>query len=195
MAGELTLPELVVCPSGNLALIYFPRLPGRVSLERIEATWPGLVGALADHPGIGLLMVRSEAEGTLVYGPDGARQLDGDDVDGTDPLAPFGRHARTGLRRVDGMADCGDLVVISRFDTETDEVAAFEELIGSHGGLGGDQTKPFILHPTEWKVEGPIIGAEDVYRQLRQWLERAGVGPADVRVTGAGAETTPAPRP
>jgi uncharacterized membrane protein YvlD (DUF360 family) len=195
VAGEPTLPELVVCPSGNLALISFPRLPGRVTLEMIEATWPGLVGALADHPGIGLLMVRSEAEGTLVYGPDGARQLDGDDIDGTDPLTPFGRHARTSLRRVDGMADCGDLVVISLFDTETDEVAAFEELIGSHGGLGGDQTKPFILHPTEWKVDGPIIGAEDVYRQLRHWLERAGVGAAEDGVTGSGTGATPTHRP
>jgi uncharacterized membrane protein YvlD (DUF360 family) len=187
VAGEPTPPELVVCASGNFALIYFPRLPERASLETIEASWPGLVGALADHPGIGLLMVRSEAEGTLVYGPDGARQLEGDDVDGADPLTPFGRHARTGLRRVDGMADCGDLVVVSLLDTETDEVAAFEELIGSHGGLGGDQTKPFILHPSEWRIDGPLIGAEDVYRQLRHWLERLGVTDAGDRATAGDA--------
>jgi uncharacterized membrane protein YvlD (DUF360 family) len=185
VTGEPVPPELIVCASGNLALIYFPRLPGRVTLESIELTWPGLTGALADHPGIGLLMVRSASEGTLVYGPEGARQLDGKDVDGADPLTPFGRHARTGLRRIDAMADCGDLVVISLLDTETDEVAAFEELIGSHGGVGGDQTKPFILHPSDWQIDGALIGAEDVNRQLRRWLERLGIE----------ADATPAPSP
>ncbi len=28
-------------------------------------------------------------------------------------------------------------------------VAAFEELIGSHGGLGGEQTDAFLLHPPD----------------------------------------------
>ena len=30
-----------------------------------------------------------------------------------------------------------------------DEVAAFEELVGSHGGLGGGQAHPFVLRPTD----------------------------------------------
>ena len=58
--AERETPELVVCASGNLGLIYFPRLSGRVSLETLEATYPEMVDALASHPGIGLLMVRSE---------------------------------------------------------------------------------------------------------------------------------------
>ena len=57
----------------------------------------------------------------------------------------------------------------------TDEVAAFEELIGSHGGLGGPQTHPFILHPAEWTIDEPIVGAEAVYRQIRRWLEANGI--------------------
>ena len=64
-------PELVVCASGNLALIYFPRLPGRVSLETIERSWPGLLSKLSHHEGIGLIMGRSETAGTVAMGPDG----------------------------------------------------------------------------------------------------------------------------
>jgi hypothetical protein len=73
------------------------------------------------------------------------------------------------------MDHCGDLVAISMLDPDTDEVAAFEELIGSHGGLGGPQTEPFILHPAEWTIDEPIVGAEGVYRQIRRWLEAEGI--------------------
>jgi hypothetical protein len=168
-------PELVVAASGNLALIFFPRLEGRVTLETMEREWPGLVPSLAAHEGIGFLLVRTESHGAVAVGARGAHYLDEDRVEGEDPLAPYGEHAITGLRRVDGMQHCGDLVAISLLDEETDEVAAFEELIGSHGGLGGAQTQPFILHPSDWALDEPLIGAESVYRQIRRWLGGIGI--------------------
>jgi hypothetical protein len=169
------LPELVVGASGNLGLISFPRLPGRVTLQTIRATWPDLITALATHPGIGLVLVRSEIHGPIAFGADGANYLAEDRVDGVDPVAKYGGHAADGLRRVDGMEHCPDIAVISLVDPGTDEVAAFEELIGSHGGLGGAQTEPFILHPKEWTVDEELVGAEAVYRQIRRWLESAGI--------------------
>jgi len=168
-------PELVVCASGNLALIYFPRLPGRVTMEQMEQRWPGMIAALAQHPGIGLLMGHSDERGSMVVGKTGVHYLKDGSVTGTDPMLPFGEFAEAGMRRLDGMANCPDLVAISLLDTDTDEVAAFEELIGSHGGLGGTQTQPFILHPAEWTIEKPLVGAEDVYRQIRAWLEASGI--------------------
>ena len=64
----------------------------------------------------------------------------------------------------------------SSLDAETEEVAAFEELVGSHGGLGGWQTSAFVLYPTAWgAVEAPIVGAPAVYRQLIRWLAAAGL--------------------
>jgi hypothetical protein len=35
-------------------------------------------------------------------------------------------------------------------------------LIGSHGGLGGFQTQPFVLFPAEWEVEEELVGAAAV---------------------------------
>lgn len=183
-------PELVVCASGNLALIFFPRLPGRVTVEQLEARWPGLVEQLAAHPGVGLLMVRSRDHGAIAVGPTGINYLDEGRVDGIDPVAQFGEHAVTGLRRVDGMEHCGDIVAISLLDPETDEVAAFEELIGSHGGLGGAQTRPFIMHPADWTIDEPIVGAEGVYRQIRRWLLDIGI---DLSRDRAATTGTPAP--
>ena len=48
---------VAVCPSGNLANIYFTREPGRLSLEYLVATYPGLVEGLASHPGVGFVLV------------------------------------------------------------------------------------------------------------------------------------------
>ncbi len=186
-------PELVVCASGNLALIYFPRLEGRASVETIESHWPGLVETLARHDGIGLLMVRSEAHGSIVLGRDGLHYLATDKVEGVDPIAAFGEHAIDGLRRVDGMDHCGDIVAISMLDPETDEVAAFEELIGSHGGLGGFQTRPFIMHPADWTIDEPIVGAEAVYRQIRRWLFDIGIDLSKAPTPAAGAGATGSP--
>jgi hypothetical protein len=174
-AGAGELPELVVAASGNLALVYFPRLAGRATLEQMEAAWPGMVPTLARHEGIGILLVRTASRGTVALGAEGVHYLDGGRVEGRDPLAPYGEHAITGLRRLDAMDHCGDIVAISLLDEDTDEVAAFEELIGSHGGLGGAQSEPFLLHPADWVVDEPLIGAEAVYRQLRRWLEGVGI--------------------
>jgi uncharacterized membrane protein YvlD (DUF360 family) len=181
--GATLPPDLVVCASGNLALIYFPRLEGRVMLETIEQTWPGMLDKLVAHEGISMLMGRSSTDGAVALGPSGKRLLDKDKVEGVDPTAQFGEHAITGLKKVDQMSNCPDLIAISLLDPGTGEVAAFEELIGSHGGLGGPQTEPFILHPADWHIDEPIVGAEDVYQQLRKWLSAMGIelGPAEKR--------------
>ena len=75
--AALDEPQLVVCPSGNLALVYFPDIEGRVTLETINERYPDMVDALAHHPGVGLVMVRSEAHGALAIGGSGVRYLDG----------------------------------------------------------------------------------------------------------------------
>ena len=167
--------DLVLIASGNLSMIYFTRLPGRSTLEQIEQHYPGLVGALAAHPGVGFVVVSTGDHGTVVIGRDGIRYLHEDRVEGADPLAPFGPNAVADVRRHDTLAHVGDLVLNSPIDPGTEEVAAYEELVGCHGGLGGWQTEAVLVHPSDWPVEAPpLIGADAVYRQLVSWLEQAG---------------------
>jgi hypothetical protein len=167
-ATDREAPDLVVAASGNLAHVSFPRLAGRATRDAIEARYPGLTDALAQHPGVGLLVVRSGTDGPVVIGPAGAARLD----DAADRIARYGAHALDGVRRVDAMLNCGDLVLLSAFDPASGEVAAFEDQIGSHGGLGGWQTEAFVLHPTEWPLAGPVVGAPALHRELRGWLGR-----------------------
>jgi hypothetical protein len=144
-----------------------------MTFEEIEALHPGLVAALSAHPGIGIVMVRSASNGAVCIGQPGVRYLGDNHVQGRDPIAHYGDHAARALRRLDGFGNVGDIVVVSQFDPLTDQVSAFEELVGSHGGLGGPQNRPFLLHPSEWAIDGEaLVGSPSVHRQIRTWMER-----------------------
>ena len=168
-------PEIVVMASGCLGLISFPQEPGRVTLERIHELYPRVISTLRDHPGIGFMLARSEQYGAIVIGEQGLCFLDEGRVEGENPLAPFGPNAAQHVKRTDGFPNCADIMINSTYWPETGEVAAFEELVGSHGGLGGPQSYPFVLVPRDWALpQEPIIGAEAMHRQMRRWLADLG---------------------
>lgn len=163
--------DVVVCASGNLALVYLTHRQGRLTLEEISGALPDLTRGLAAHEGIGFVLVRSQRHGPLVLGRAGVHHLRDGRVDGADPLAGFGAHAADHLRRLDAFPHVGDLVVNSAVDPESGETAAFEELVGSHGGMGGPQTAAFLVFPAELPLDDrPIIAARAVNRVLRRWV-------------------------
>lgn len=165
--------HIVALASGNLGLVYGTQPDQRVTLEQIEAVYPGLLDGMVEHEGIGFVMVRSEADGPVVIGARGKCYLADDRVEGQNPLAGFGANAAAHLRRTDSFPDAPDLLVNSFCNPGTSEVAAFEELIGSHGGLGGWQTQPFLLYPAELQI-GPeeIVGAEALHKVLKGWVDQ-----------------------
>ncbi len=121
------------------------------------------------------MLVRSEVEGPVVLGADGRRLLATGEVIGTDPLAPYGPNAAAHVARTDAFSRCPDLVLNSTYWEETDEVAAFEELVGSHGGMGGEQTFPFVLAPADLPLpEDEVVGSEAMHRVFRGWLAQLG---------------------
>ncbi len=165
----------VVLASGCLGLIYLPLSKERLTAEQITDAHPQLLDTLAGHPGIGFVMVRSRAHGAVVIGGAGYRRLDDDAVEGQDPLADFDATAAEHLRRHDRFPHCPDILVNSMYDPDADEVAPFEEFMGSHGGLGGPQTRPFVVVPSEWpEPSAPIVGVEAMHNALREWLAQPG---------------------
>lgn len=167
---------LVVCDSGNLALVYLADEPGRVTLERIEERYPGLVGGLADHDGIGFILCRTETRGPVVVGRHGLHHLADGSVEGEDPLAPYGTHAAAHLRALDELPQVGDLVVNGRYDGSRFEAIGFEELVGIHGGLGGAQNEAFLVVPASWThAPEPLVGAASINALLRRHLPGPGL--------------------
>jgi uncharacterized membrane protein YvlD (DUF360 family) len=161
---------VIVLGSGNLGLIYVMSEPRRLTREEIDREHPRLLPALCEHPHIGWVMVRSEAEGPVALGARGRHVLRTGEVEGEDPLAPFGPNAAAHLLRNDGFAHAPDVYVGSFYDADLDEGCAFEELISFHGGMGGAQTHAFILHPAELAPPPePVVGAAAVHRILLGW--------------------------
>jgi uncharacterized membrane protein YvlD (DUF360 family) len=187
--------EPIVLASGNLGLVSFPGVPHRMTYEEIQERHPGLLPALTGHPGIGFVLVRGRERGPLVLGARGLRALATGEIEGTDPLEPFGGdEAARAVLRTDSFPHAADLMINSRCDPRTGEVHAFEEQVGSHGGLGGPQNRPFLLHPAELPLPGgDLVGAQAVHQVLRGWLEktRAPVPPA--RRAGTAGPAGPPP--
>ncbi len=170
-SGRAEQDEAIVMVSGGLGLIYLPLSSERLSAEQIAEAHPRLLDTLAAHPGIGFVMVRSQAHGTLIIGGAGRRRLNDDFVEGQDPLAHFDATTADHLRRHDRFPHCPDILVNSMYDPSANEVAPFEEFMGSHGGLGGPQTKPFAVVPTAWsEPPAPIVGVEAMHEMLCGWL-------------------------
>jgi hypothetical protein len=165
----------VVLGSGSLGLISFPDSDRRLTRPEIEARHPGLIDSLAAHPFIGFVLVAVEPGHSVVLGGSGSRDLVTGEVVGDDPLLPFGPRAVEQVTQVDAFTTTADIMVNSRYDAELDEVAAFEHQVGSHGGLGGPQTQPFVLHPVDLPAPAePVFGAPSVHRVLKGWLADLG---------------------
>ena len=168
--------ELIVLGSGNLGLIYLTQWEQRLSYEEIVMLFPDLIPGLVKHSGIGFILVNSISNGGMVIGQNGIYYLDSNKIIGENPLKGYGENASIHLKRENSFKNMPDILVNSFYDENRDEVCAFEELIGSHGGLGGNQTKPFILYPYEWKSPDELIGAESIYKFLKKEIKNLDSG-------------------
>jgi uncharacterized membrane protein YvlD (DUF360 family) len=169
------LPEVVTLASGNLGLISFPRISHRVTLEELDQHYPHVIPALCAHPGVAFMVVRSSHDGAVAIGDMGRHYLDDGRIVGEDPLAPFGENSATKAKRTDGFSHAADIMVNSTYWAELEEVAAFEELVGSHGGMGGPQQYPFVLVPADFALpDHLLLGPGTVHDWMRRWLADLG---------------------
>jgi putative membrane protein len=161
--------DIVVCTSGNLALVYFNFKVQPLTLEEIALKFPHFVQTLIQHPGIGFVMANTQYLGPIVFGADGIRYLDSNQIEGQDPLRDYGKHASYHLKKLIQQPHCGDLVINSKYDPSSEEAPAFEDLLGHHGGLGGFQTHAFLAYPAIFTAPSEIVDAEDLHHVLKSW--------------------------
>ena len=172
------LPEVAVTGGGNLGMVWFPRLPQRPTLGEVTKRWPRLLPGLVATPGIGLVMVTGDDGEPIVFGPLGVRHLGSGTVDGDDPLIGYPSRTAPDLIRLHGVTRAGDLVVISTVD-ERGRIHAFENQVGSHGGIGGPQNEALLVHPSAWPLDPDLLSDVDgsqipvgpvaLHRQLQRW--------------------------
>ena len=149
--------------SGGLAHVYFADVPGRMDRAAIESRHPGLIAGVAAQDRVGIVMVKDE-----LVTRDGRFPL-------SEPLSPPTRAllarfdepdvlARQ-LRRLDSFECAGDLVVFGAYGGE--KQVNFEDQVGGHGSIGGDQLHPFLLVKKEWGFDtSRVTNASDLYPML-----------------------------
>jgi len=164
-----TASDIVICPSGNMAMVYFPNFLERMSLEAISEVYPELIVNIVSHPGIGFVMLHSEEHGTVIIHANGINYLSKNTYEGKDILIKYSSEAINQLKKLDEYQHCGDLIIFSSYDPGNQETPAFEELIGHHGGLGGTQTQALIFFPKQLPWEKSISDSTQMNKVLQHW--------------------------
>ncbi len=160
--------------SGNLGLIYVRGETERLDRRALHARYPGLVEGLAQHPGVGFVVVMDD-DGPVALGNHGLHRLDDGHVEGVDPLTVFGPYAPGFVKRAAHRPECPDIYVNSLVEPGTEEVAAFEDLVGCHGGLGGWQDRASLVVPTDLPFpQERVVGADAMHVALRSILQHLG---------------------
>ena len=161
-----------VMVSGNLANIYFSFSDEKLEYQDLEEKYPNLCRRIIEHPGIGVMLVHENGQ-SLAYGKNGSRNLTTGEIAGEDPLHNYGPEETRAaqLSYLSAFPEGGDLVLFSTVYPDG-TVAAFEELIGSHGGMGGQQNDAFIFHPANVEIPDNIQNSSEVYHVLKNRREQ-----------------------
>lgn len=168
---------LVVTYSSSLAHLYITGSSRRLDLEEIEAVQPLLLRFLCQHKGIGFVVARGGDDRTWILHQGGATVGHCATPPAAGELAflePYGdpQQLWPELCRFGADPACGDLVIFGAYDGE--RIACFDNQVGGHGSVGGEQMLPFLILP----AGHPLLEREDLcgyaflYRDLlRPWAQ------------------------
>jgi len=160
---------LLAIYSSALANVYFHQLPHRPKIDEVQELAPGLLQALTNHTGIGLVLVRGDA-GVIALHNGLETVLDDAAAEDIAFLSLYDdpELVRDQLIALANMPSAGDLLVFGAYDGKS--VVNFEDHAGAHGGLGGVQMFPFIVAPRA--VEVPFQHVNDAPQLHAIFAER-----------------------
>jgi hypothetical protein len=154
--------------SGGLGHLYMADEPRRLSFEDLESRFPDLIGNLATHARIALVMARGQ-DGDVFSSADGVHR--GSAV--KDLLAVYDDAdiLYDQLTRLNSFEQAGDLVFFGAFRGSSQ--VNFENQAGGHGAFGGEQGHPFVLAKREWAIDTTHVdGAHQLHPILSDLRDR-----------------------
>ncbi len=156
--------------SGQLANVYIKNTSERLPYTKLKKHYPKLLAFLTNMPEIAFLLVKDANRDIIItnkktyilhpkLGNGPLKQF----------LATFGDPAlvKNQLHRLNENKTAGDIIF---FGTYKDNVQiTFENQVGSHSALGGEQMEPFILTKKAWNMDvSDVRFASDLYEKLTQ---------------------------
>lgn len=172
--------EIVVTGSGNLGNVWLKHFSQRPTRQQVEKQYPDLIDRLLQVTGIGLVIVRDGKQAFACIGKHGQVDLRTGKVTGKNPLSRYKNIRLEELLQLAADPNAPDLTLISTMQPGSNEVHAFEELVGCHGGIGGWQTEAILLHPRKLKIDkkfyenGKLYDSTTIHNIFISWLTEAG---------------------
>jgi hypothetical protein len=166
---------VVVTYSSSLAHLYITGSPRRLRATEVEQAQPLLVRFLSRHKGIGFVLARGDADTVWCY-HDGAA-ISGTAAAPPSELAFLSVYGEPGelwpqLCRFALDDACGDLILFGAYDGK--RIVCFDDQVGGHGSVGGEQYQPFLIlpdsHPLSQRPR--LVGNAFLYHELFYPLSR-----------------------
>ncbi len=163
----------------SLGDIYFtPDKSFAVDMKDIEKKYPGYTDKLINHPGIGLVVGR-DGENYVMKGKTGTLVMDRKGQvlkqEKENPITHFGDEAllRKHINNYMNLEQTGDIVIFGEYDGE--KVVDFNKkysLASLHGGIGGNQTNPFIVTDASLPIaDREIVEATDINKIYNEFIQ------------------------
>ncbi|MCA1555001.1 MAG: alkaline phosphatase family protein, partial [Chloroflexi bacterium] len=168
--------HVVLTYSGGLAHLYFKDVPTRMTQPQIEEQFPQFIQNVAQIPGIGFVMVRGENGSDVIITRDNMLCLGeqaGSSASTVQFLSRFDdpNIVASQLHKLNSFRRSGDLIIFGEYDGQ--QQVNFENQIGGHGSLGGEQMFPFVLAKREWAFDTSRVSeACELYPQLKRLRDR-----------------------
>jgi len=159
---------VVITYSSTLAHLYITGLPHRLTWQEVETVQPLLLRFLQCHRGIGFVVAKGVSEGEVyIFHRDGRLCTTPGAIHSQQEmefLRPYGvpDDVVEEVRRFGSGGNCGDLIIFAALDEQG--IACFDDQVGGHGSVGGEQSRPFVILP----LDHPVLAREKLvgYRFL-----------------------------
>jgi hypothetical protein len=166
---------VVVTYSSSLAHLYITGEPRRLNWREVERAQPLLLQFLSRHKGIGFVVARGGGEDgkeDVCFFHAGGRLCFTEkmtpNADEVAFLRPYGEPAELlpELRRFALDEAAGDLIIFGAYDGE--RIACFDDQVGGHGSIGGEQSRPFLILPAGHPLlkRESLSGHEFLYQEV-----------------------------
>jgi len=162
---------VVITYSSSLAHLYITGHPFRLTWRQVEETQPLLLRFLTHHKGIGFVMARGEDGAVAFFHNRGCLEVREETAASKEKLAflrPYGEPEALmrELCRFGRGERCGDLIIFGAYDGA--RIACFDDQVGGHGSVGGEQSRPFLLLPPEHPLRDKrnLRGYEFLHHEL-----------------------------
>jgi len=162
---------VVITYSSSLAHLYITGEPRRLTWQEVEQTQPLLLQFLRRHKGIGFIMSRGEDNSVCFFHAAGQLCLADHQMPTAEEIAFLRSYGQPEeiipqLRRFALDDACGDLILFGAYDGE--RIACFDDQVGGHGSVGGEQSQPFLILPAgdPLVTRESLSGHEFLYREV-----------------------------